>query len=901
MKRNLHGSFLFERVGWRGCRPTKYFLQLQQGEWGMRRWKFVAVLTLLFAACFSLAFSRNLVPIYGLLLSGDQWAPPSNLVARSVSARSVALSWDDNSDGETGFLIETRHGAGAWGQIYMVAADSRSIALGPAVAKPLLPDTLYEFRVRAYTGNASFPTKITDYSNVATARTSVAPTSAPATPVALDAVGVDMDSIVVSWNDQSDDEDMFTLERSRDDCSSFSSRATLSADVTSYKDTGLDANRTYCYRVKASNLQGYSGYSNSGSATTLNPPVPPAAPSGLAAQPCDRGAPCIFLAWEDNSANEDRFVIERKPPGGAWKEIGTSDRNQYKYTDAYQIAALTTYVYRVGAENRYGTTYSNESTGYSMGGEFKPDWPKDPLAQGESSNTILLQWTDASDNEERFVIHRSLSGDTGTYVQAGEVGPGVTSFYDSGLNPDTTYYYTVSACNFAGCGTSGPTSGKTKPAGSLTSPSSPGSLAVNVISQDSSVLHLSWTDYATNEDGFKLYRNTVYSKPSAPIQTLGANVSSFDDTGLNGCTTYYYWVEAFNSAGTSTAPANSGTTPPGPPGGMIASQGTVLNGIYLDWDNVTCAQEYNVYELTNQDGNWTRLNLPGSITTNLTTIGDVQPMVYLFYRVTGVDSSGNEGTPSQYVTGWASGAVPTGVAGSRGTYSDKIAVTWEPVQTCPQGQGINARYINQYDISWSDAPNGAFTKFKTVQVDPTASDPAMPIGTSPDPVSIDISNADASTYFPGLTQGVKYYFAVQSTYKVDLMCDDSADSPTVYESGLSAPAEGWIQAQPTNYLPAPAWLTASDSQLCRIDLNWAPVSGAASYKVYRSPSVLAPTWSLQATVTTTSMTQVVDAGLNVIPWSSYWYIVTPVSSSGVEGYASPYDGGYASRGLTNCY
>src|SRR5207245_1520762 len=52
-------------------------------------------------------------------------------------------------------------------------------------------------------------------------------------------------------------------------------------------------------------------------------------------------------------------------------------------------------------------------------------------------------------NEDGFTIERE-TGSTGTFAQIATVGPGVTSFADSGLASATTYCYRVQAFNVAG-------------------------------------------------------------------------------------------------------------------------------------------------------------------------------------------------------------------------------------------------------------------------------------------------------------------------------------------------------------------------------------------------------------------------------------------------------------------
>jgi hypothetical protein len=78
-------------------------------------------------------------------------------------------------------------------------------------------------------------------------------------------------------------------------------------------------------------------------------------------------------------------------------------------------------------------------------------------------------------------------------------------------------------------------------------PAAPTGLTATEIS--SSQINLSWTDNATNETGFRIERKTTGS--FSQIATVGANVTTYSNTGLNSSTTYTYRVRAYNNAGTS--------------------------------------------------------------------------------------------------------------------------------------------------------------------------------------------------------------------------------------------------------------------------------------------------------------------------------------------------------------
>jgi len=63
-------------------------------------------------------------------------------------------------------------------------------------------------------------------------------------------------------------------------------------------------------------------------------------------------------------------------------------------------------------------------------------------------------------------------------------------------------------------------------------------------------INLNWTDNAYDEVGFKIERRTGVN-PFAQIATVGANVTAYQDAGLQHSTTYIYRVCAYNGGGDS--------------------------------------------------------------------------------------------------------------------------------------------------------------------------------------------------------------------------------------------------------------------------------------------------------------------------------------------------------------
>ena len=70
--------------------------------------------------------------------------------------------------------------------------------------------------------------------------------------------------------------------------------------------------------------------------------------------------PNLNLYWNDNSSDEDNFILERKVAGGSFSTLATLGMNVTSYIDTTFLEDVD-YVYRVYAQNAGGNSgYSNE-------------------------------------------------------------------------------------------------------------------------------------------------------------------------------------------------------------------------------------------------------------------------------------------------------------------------------------------------------------------------------------------------------------------------------------------------------------------------------------------------------------------------------------------------------------
>jgi len=89
-------------------------------------------------------------------------------------------------------------------------------------------------------------------------------------------------------------------------------------------------------------------------------PSPPVAPTALSVSLLGAGA---HLTWQDNSNNEDEFVVMRQQMGSdaAMVELARVPFDTVTYHDE-PITSGATYLYMVTATNAAGDTSSNQAT-----------------------------------------------------------------------------------------------------------------------------------------------------------------------------------------------------------------------------------------------------------------------------------------------------------------------------------------------------------------------------------------------------------------------------------------------------------------------------------------------------------------------------------------------------------
>jgi len=195
---------------------------------------------------------------------GGTPAAPSALVATAAGTSQISLKWTDNSNSETGFLIERSTDGISFTQIAAVLTNITGYT-----DSGLASATTCTYRVRAINaaGNST-------YTSVATATTATPAPTAPAAPSSLAATAISESQINLTWTDNSSGTASFIIVRAIG-TGGFVQLATVPAGLNTYSDTSLSPGTKYTYSVEATGPGGQSDFSNASTATTPGATPPP--------------------------------------------------------------------------------------------------------------------------------------------------------------------------------------------------------------------------------------------------------------------------------------------------------------------------------------------------------------------------------------------------------------------------------------------------------------------------------------------------------------------------------------------------------------------------------------------------------------------------------------------------
>ncbi|WP_052661601.1 fibronectin type III domain-containing protein, partial [Clostridium aceticum] len=339
-----------------------------------------------------------------------------------------------------------------------------------------------------------------------------------------------------------------------------------------------------------------------------------------------------------------------------------------------------------------------------------PVSPSEVNATTVSSSEIRVVWTSSSDDTTEFIIERKQ--EEGSYSQITTVSSSTRQYNDSGLTPNTRYYYKIKAANkVAVSGYSSEATAITSPA-PVTPPFKPTGLTATANS--TSEVRLTWAKASGIVDRYEIERKTSGGNYQLINTISNGNATSYNDTGASPSTTYYYRIIAFNSGGASPYSDEVNATtqgvivnPPAKPT-KLTTIGIFSDKINLSWvDNADSEAGYKVERKTG-NGNFMEIIVLGPNRTTYSDTG-ISPNTVYTYRVRAYNTGGNSDYSNE-INGSTINfpAAPTNLIVSS-TSTDRISISWQD----------NASNENGFRIE-RKVDNGNWNELTTVKANATS-------------------------------------------------------------------------------------------------------------------------------------------------------------------------------------
>ena len=758
-------------------------------------------------------------------------SPPSVNAATNIGQTDFTASWNSSPEA-TGYYMD-------------VATDIAFTAFVPGYNNKdvlnvlsnnitgLTAYTNYYYRVRAYNRGGSG-----NNSEIIALTTLLNPPPPPSAPISNDATNITQVSFIANWTIAASATgyklDVAANNTFTNFVNGYNDKDILNG--TSFSITGLTANTTYYYRVRAYNSGGASP--NSGTITVATLPNQPVAPVCIAANNLTQTS---FTANWNSSATATGYYIDVATDNTFATFITGFNNKDVLNVLTFNIAGLTlntTYYYRVRAYNTGGSSVnSNTITATTLLTIQAPSAPTANSASAILQNSFSTQWS-SSPTATGYYVDVAINSAFTTYISgyySRDVG-NVTSLVVTGLSSNSIFFYRVKAYNSGGSSSfSNIISVTTLPY----PPSAPTTLSAG------SITSTAFTAYWNSSSGATGYCLDIATDNAFTVFVTGfnnkdvGNVTSTIVTGLTANITYYYRVRAYNSGGTSSnSNIITATLLPDPPASpLVLTAGSIAQTSFTaKWNSSSTATGYRL-DVASDNGFATLLsgysNLNVGNVSSYTIAGLTAKTIY-YYRVRAYNSGGTSGNSNSITATTLPNppAAPSGLSAS--SCNNTVTLTWSP--------NSESDFL-RYRIYGSSSPN------PTTFIDSTTNQ---------------ISDVTKKIY--GLVNGQTYYFRVSALISpgVEGALSTSAsvkvktgvvpkikakwnDILIAYNSGDSIASFQWYsgdgvisnankQYYITNKHSGSYYLMATDKDGCKNSSNVITISGTKSMSIFPNPA-----------------------------------------------------------------
>lgn len=505
--------------------------------------------------------------------------PPviSNVQATSITATSVTITWttDRATTSKINYGLTSSHTSSTVKDTTLVTSHSVSIG-------GLSSSTLYHYQVES-----------TDSGNLTSVSTDATfTTSAPVLPVIsnVQATNIITSGATITWTTDISSDSQVEYGTT----TAYGSSTTLDPTlVTSHSValTGLSAGTTYNYRVKSS---GAVSTNKTFSTTSASDTTAPATVTNLASAGTTRTS--VDLSW--TAPGDDGNTGTATSYDMHWLTVPITDSNwssaniltglpnpsiagtAQTYT-AIGLTANTTYYFALKTkdENNNVSVLSNV-----ISAKTKRQPPGQVKNLAATVSSIKLNWSapDSADSDVKYVIIRNTTGGLTTYQLTSTdtklaEGLTVTTYTDSTIADDVTYYYSIFAYYDLGIYSSGiwvsakktgltvtQSGGGGGGGGSSSFDASPGPVKISRISEADSQILLEWRNPA--DEDFARVR-IIANENRQPFNSddgriiLEEKITKFLYANLQNGKTYYFNIYALDLAKNFSEPVKLKAVP----------------------------------------------------------------------------------------------------------------------------------------------------------------------------------------------------------------------------------------------------------------------------------------------------------------------------------------------------
>ena len=325
---------------------------------------------------------------------------------------------------------------------------------------------------------------------------------------------------------------------------------------------------------------------------------------------------------------------------------------------------------------------------------------------------------------------------------------------------------------------------------------------------------------------YEVWRGVSADTNLASFLISDVSTNWYDDSNAVPTQVYYYWVRAKNSAGVSGLGISDAGQVLSPPVNVVASDGSFLDRVRVDWPGSPGATSYDVYRALSTNTASASL-LTSYRTTNTYDYSSTDTTNVQYFWIVARNDNGTTGLGSPD-GGFVRLSPPGSVNASDASFEGAVRVTWGAVAGASSYQLWRGTNSNTALASVVDGalPTNQFVDY-------------------------------------GATGAVVYFYWVTA-------------SNTLSMSSLSSSNSGY-------WLPSPTGVQASDGAYeDRIRVAWAASAGATTYEVWRSLTANTGTASLAASGIATTFYDFTSADATNV--SYFW--VKAKDSSGGSGFSA---------------